>query len=364
MHDEASAVFSHIARNDHEQVIFCQDAASGLKAIIAIHDTTLGPALGGCRMYPYASEDEALHDVLRLSRGMTYKSAVAGLNLGGGKAVIIGNPKTDKKETLWRALGRFIAGLGGRYVTAEDSGSNLADMETVRLETRHVVGVSRALGGSGDPSPVTALGVFSGMRAAIEEGLGHNNFAGLKVAVQGCGAVGYHLVGHLVRAGAHVIATDKDQDVLARVAADFPVEVTAPEKILQTPCDVLAPCAMGGILNSQTIDQLRCRVVAGAANNQLGHEQEDGRRLAERGITYAPDFVINAGGIINVASELEGYYNPERALAQAQGIHSTLRTVFAHAKEHNILSFAAANELARKRLNAINSSRRIFRPAS
>ncbi len=362
MQDDVSSVFTHMAQNDHEQVVFCQDAGSGLRAIIAIHDTTLGPSLGGCRMFPYQSHGDALRDVLRLSRGMTYKAAVSGLNLGGGKAVIIGNPKSDKKETLWRAFGRFIAGMGGRYITAEDSGSNLQDMETVRLETRHVVGVSRALGGSGDPSPVTALGVFSGMRAAIEEGLGHNNFTGLRVAVQGCGAVGYHLVGHLVRAGAHVVVTDKDADTLSRVAADFPVEVTPPERLMETPCDVLAPCAMGGVLNADSIGRLRCRVVAGAANNQLAEEQADGQRLKERGITYAPDFVINAGGLINVASELKGY-NQERALAQAQNIYGTLAQVFAHAKANNLMSFAAANALAQNRLVALRQSRPIYRPA-
>lgn len=359
MHDDPSSVFTHMARFDHEQVVFCQDAHSGLQAIIAIHDTTLGPSLGGCRMYPYASHADALNDVLRLSRGMSYKAAVSGLNLGGGKAVIIGNPKTDKKEVLWRAFGRFIAGLGGRYITAEDSGSTLQDIETVRLETKHVVGVSRALGGSGDPSPVTALGVFAGMRAAIEEGLGHNNFTGLRVAVQGCGAVGYHLVGHLVRAGAHVVVTDKDKDTLSRVAADFPVEVAQPELLLETECDVLAPCALGGILNAQTIDRLRCRVIAGAANNQLGDEQADGQRLRARGITYAPDFVINAGGLINVASELEGY-NQDRALGQAQNIYGTLQRVFAHARTNDMMSFAAANALAQQRLASLRNRRPIY----
>jgi leucine dehydrogenase len=360
MHDDASSVFSQMAATDHEQVIFCRDGASGLSAIIAIHNTTLGPALGGCRMYPYASTQEALHDVLRLSRGMTYKAAVSGLNLGGGKCVVIGDPKKQKSEALWRSLGGFIAGLGGRYITAEDSGSNLNDIETIRHETRHVVGISAALGGSGDPSPVTALGVFSGMRAAIEEGLGHDRFAGLRVAVQGCGAVGYHLVGHLVQAGAHVIVTDKDAATLAKVAEDFPVEVVEPHAIYAVECDVFAPCAMGGILNANTIPQLRCRVIAGAANNQLAHEVEDGARLTAAAITYAPDFVINAGGLINAAGELEGY-NAERALAKAQGIHETLSKIFARAKALSIPTFAAANALAQDRIVTFSQSRRIFR---
>jgi leucine dehydrogenase len=363
MQDDAPSVFAQMASTDHEQVVHCQDSASGLSAIIAIHNTALGPALGGCRMYPYASHAEALKDVLRLSRGMTYKAAVSGLNLGGGKAVIVGDPKKHKSETLWRALGRFIDGLGGRYITAEDSGSSLEDMETIRQETRHVVGFSRALGGSGDPSPVTALGVFSGMRAAIEEGLGHDRFEGLRVAVQGTGNVGYHLIGHLVRAGAHVIVTDKDADALARVAKDFPVEVTLPDAIYSTDCDVFAPCAMGGSLNAHSIAALRCKVVAGAANNQLAVEAQDGQRLADRHIVYAPDYVINAGGLINVASELEGYH-PERALAQAKGIYTTLTRVFAHARERQMLSYAAANALAQDRLTALSQSRRIYRSAS
>lgn len=351
-----------MASHDHEQVVFCRDGQSGLQAIIAIHNTALGPALGGCRMYPYASVGAALHDVLRLSRGMTFKAAISGLNLGGGKAVILGDPKKHKSEIMWRTLGRFIAGLGGRYITAEDSGSNLADIEMIRQETRHVVGVSRALGGSGDPSPVTALGVFCGMRAAIEAGLGHSSFTGLRVAVQGCGNVGYHLIGHLVRAGAEVVVTDTDAPTLARVQADFPVQVVAPDAIYGVACDVFAPCAMGGILNAHTIAQLNCRVIAGAANNQLADEVQDGQRLAERKITYAPDFVVNAGGLINAAGELTGY-NQERALEQAQSIHATVQKVFARAQADGLHTFAAANVLAQERIAALSGGRHLFRPA-
>lgn len=362
MHEDASSVFSQMAAYDHEQVVFCRDGQSGLQAIIAIHNTALGPALGGCRMYPYASAGEALHDVLRLSRGMTFKAAVSGLNLGGGKAVILGDPKKHKSESLWRSLGRFIAGLGGRYITAEDSGSNLDDIEMIRQETRHVVGVSRALGGSGDPSPVTALGVFCGMRAAVEEALGHSTFTGLKVAVQGCGAVGYHLIGHLVRAGAQVVVADKDPQALARVAAEFPVETLAAEAIYTADCEVFAPCAMGGVLNAHSIAMLRARVIAGAANNQLAHEVEDGQRLADRGIIYAPDFVINAGGLINAAGELTGY-NQERALEQAQNIAATVQRVFRRARADDMPTFAAANVLAQERITALATGRRIYRPA-
>ena len=248
---------------------------------------------------------------------MTYKAGIAGLNLGGGKAVIIGDPKSDKSEMLWRAMGRFIAGLNGRYITAEDSGTTMADMEMMRMETNWVVGISRALGGSGDPSPVTALGVFSAMRAAVEKKLETSSFKDLTVALQGVGHVGYHLVGHLVDAGAKVVVADVDVDAVRKVIADYRVEAVAPEEIHAQECDIFAPCAMGGGLNEKTIPELQCTVVAGAANNQLREEKADGARLVERGILYTPDFVVNAGGLINVANELEGY-NQERALNQAR----------------------------------------------
>ncbi len=352
-------VFDELARRDHEQLVFCRDQASGLRAIIGIHNTSLGPALGGCRMYPYKSERDAIIDVLRLSRGMTYKAAVSGLNLGGGKAVVIGDPKKDKSELLWRALGRFIEGLGGRYITAEDAGTTMRDMEQIRMETSHVVGISRALGGSGDPSPVTALGVFSGMRAAVEERFGKSSLAGLKVAVQGVGHVGYYLVGHLVRAGAKVFIADVDTEAVRRTVADFRVEALAPADIYDVDCDIFAPCAMGGIVNESTIGRLKCSIIAGAANNQLGEEKSDGARLAQRDIVYAPDFVINAGGLINVSNELEGY-NQERALDQAEGIYDILRAVFVRSKEENIPTYRAANNLAMERIEAIGRIRRTY----
>lgn len=359
MQDNAFGVFDELAKRDHEQVVFCRDEASGLRAIIGIHNTTLGPALGGCRMYPYASERDALIDVLRLSRGMTYKAAVSGLNLGGGKAVVIGDPKKDKSELLWRALGRFIEGLGGRYITAEDAGTSMRDMEFMRMETTNVVGISRALGGSGDPSPVTALGVFSGMRAAVQEQFGKQSVAGLKVAVQGVGHVGYNLVGHLVRAGAKVFVADVDAEAVKRTVSDFRVEGVAPQDIYDVDCDIFAPCAMGGSLNEKTIERLKCAVVAGAANNQLGDEKTDGARLVERGVLYSPDFVINAGGLINVANELEGY-NQERALDQAEGIYDILKAVFACAKSDNIPTYRAANNLAMERIEALTKVRRTY----
>lgn len=360
MTDEISyEVFPELQRRDHEQVIFCRDEVSGLRAIIGIHNTVLGPALGGCRMYPYASEREALVDVLRLSRGMTYKAAVSGLNLGGGKCVVIGDPKKDKSELLWRALGRFIEGLSGRYITAEDAGTGLKDMEHIRMETSWVVGISRALGGSGDPSPVTALGVFSGLRAAIEEKFQRQSFDGLRVAVQGVGHVGSHLVGHLTRAGAKVVIADVDKEAVARVRDSYKVEAVDPDAIYDVECDIFAPCAMGGSINPSTIGRLKCSVVAGAANNQLADETRDGVALAERNILYAPDFVINAGGLINVANELEGY-NQERALNQAEGVYEIMRRVFERAKRDNIPTWRAANNLAMDRVEAVGRLRRTW----
>ena len=357
MQEDAYLVFEELAKRDHEQVVFCHDQVSGLRAIIGIHSTELGPALGGCRMYPYKSERDALIDVLRLSRGMTYKAAVSGLNLGGGKAVVIGDPKKHKTEVLWRALGRFIQGLSGRYITAEDAGTTMDDMEFIRMETSHVAGIARSLGGSGDPSPVTALGVFSGMRAAIEEKLHKTSFDGLRVAVQGCGHVGHHLVGHLVKAGARVMVCDVDAEALKNTTQEFHVETVSADSIYSVDCDIFAPCAMGGILNETTIPRLKCSIVAGAANNQLGDEKGDGGRLVDRGILYAPDFVVNAGGLINVANELEGY-NQERALGQATHIYNVLRAVFERAKSDNIPTYRAANNLAMARIEALSKVRR------
>ncbi len=354
--------FVELGKRDHEQLIVVRDEASGLRAFIGIHNTTLGPALGGCRMFPYASEKDALVDVLRLSRGMTYKAAVSGLNLGGGKCVVIGDPKTQKSELLWRALGRFIEGLGGRYITAEDAGTNMADMEHIRMETSWVMGISRSLGGSGDPSPVTARGVFSGLKAAVEKKHKTDNLKGMKVAVQGCGHVGRYLVGHLVRAGCSVFVADLDEMAVAGTIAEYPdgnIERVPPNEIYDVDCDIFAPCAMGGSLNADTIPRLKCSVVAGAANNQLGVEKEDGARLVERDILYAPDFVINAGGLINVANELEGY-NRERALNQADGIRDIMLRVFERAASDGVPTWRAANNLAIDRIEALGKVRRTW----
>ena len=349
MSESPSSLFAQLARGNHEQVHFCRDAESGLRAIVAVHSTALGPALGGCRMFPYQSEEQALNDVLRLSQGMTLKAAISGLNLGGGKAVIIGDPKRHKSAALWRAFGRFVDGLGGRYITAEDVGTSLQDMASVRGETRHVVGVPLEMGGSGDPSPVTALGVFSGMRAALQHAFGNDSFAGRRVAVQGCGHVGAPLIRLLVEAGASVSACDLDQEAVAALVAELGIQQVDSADIYQQPCDVFAPCAMGAALNPVTIPQLQCRVVAGAANNQLADEDADGDRLAQRGILFAPDYAINAGGLINVFQELGGY-NAERALAQTRQIFDVTRQILRYADEHRLLPAAASRAMAEQRV--------------
>lgn len=346
------SLFEQIAQDDFEQVVFNQDRSSGLKAIIAIHSTAIGPALGGTRFYPFESEEAALRDVLRLAKGMTYKSAAAGLDLGGGKAVIIGDPRRDKSEELFRAYGRFIEGLGGRYITAEDVGTAREDMDIVRRETRWVTGVSTVFGGSGDPSPVTAFGVFQGLRAVAMELWNTADLKGKRFAVQGVGKVGHSLVGRLVETGATVVIADVDVDNLARTVNDFRVETTDLELLYETDCDVFVPCALGGCLNDETIPMLRCAAVAGAANNQL-LSPEHGKLLDDAGILYAPDFIINAGGVINVADELRGY-DAARAIAQVEGIFHTVRKVFQIAKLEKITPAEAANRLAEERIRNVS----------
>ena len=353
------SVFDELG-GEYEQVVFFRDPPSGLRAIVAIHSTTLGPALGGTRFYPFASEQEALRDVLRLARGMTYKAAAAGLDLGGGKAVIIGDPKRIKTEELLRAYGRFVETLGGRYVTAEDIGTNRDDMAIIRRETRYVTGVAPELGGSGDPSPVTAYGVYLGMTACAEEAWQEHSLEGRKVAVQGVGKVGYHLVKHLVEAGARVVVSDVDVDAVGRAVRDFGVETAEPEKIHATECDIFAPCALGGIVRDDTIPELKCRVVAGSANNQL-ERPEHGEALQAAGILYAPDYVINAGGLINVADELQGY-NPDRAKARVESIYRTLREIFHMARDGHISTAAAADEFAERRTGRIGRIRLYWVP--
>ena len=354
------SVFEEMGRRDHEQLVFCHDEATGLKAIIAIHNTTLGPALGGCRMWQYDKEEDALRDVLRLSRGMTYKSAAAGLNLGGGKAVIIGDSKKMKSEALFRSYGRFVQSLAGRYITAEDVGTSVRDMEWVRNETDHVTGISRALGGSGDPSPFTALGVFMGMKASLKWQTGSESLAGKKVSVQGVGHVGYHLVRHIVEEGAQAIVCDIDQENLKKVTDSFQgVEVVAPDAIYDVDCDIFAPNALGAVINDETIPRLKCGIVAGSANNVLAVEEIHAPALKERGILYAPDYVINAGGLINVANELEGY-NRDRATNPVSCIYDIVMDIFRIAETEGITTQKAANTLAERRIVSMGRIKHTF----
>ena len=351
-------MFNTMERLDYEQLVFCQDKASGLKAIICIHDTTLGPALGGTRMWNYQTEEEAIQDVMRLARGMTYKNAAAGLNIGGGKTVILGDSRTEKSEELFRALGRFVQGLGGRYITAEDVGTNVQDMDWVRLETQFVTGVSSSYGSSGDPSPMTARGVWRGIKAAAYEVYGSANLSGKTIAVQGLGHVGRYLAQHLANEGARLIVTDLNSEAVRQVVNETGAMAVNPEEIYGVECDIYAPCALGAVINDLTISQLKCRIVAGAANNVLA-EEKHGVQLHELGILYAPDYVINAGGVINVADELEGY-NYERALKKVEGIYDNLTKVIAIAKRDHIPTYQAADRMAEERIEKIGRVRSTF----
>ncbi|UFJ43281.1 leucine dehydrogenase [Brevibacillus humidisoli] len=351
-------IFEYMQRYDYEQLLLCHDQSSGLRAIIAIHDTTLGPALGGTRMWTYNSEEEAVIDALRLARGMTYKAAAAGLNLGGGKAVIIGNPKTDKSEALFRAFGRYIQGLNGRYITAEDVGTTVADMDMIHEETDFVTGVSPAFGSSGNPSPVTAYGVYRGMKAAAKVAYGSDSLSDKVVAVQGVGNVAYNLCKHLHEEGAHLVVTDINEENVSRAVADFGAKAVGVQEIFSVECDIFSPCALGAVVNDDTIPLLKAKVIAGAANNQL-KEERHGDLIHEKGIIYAPDYVINAGGLINVADELQGY-NRERALKKVEGIYDNIMRLFEIAEREGIPSYQAADRMAEERIARIASSRSMF----
>ena len=347
------------AATGHEQVVFCQDRRSGLKAVIAIYSSALGPALGGTRFYPYATEAEAVADVLDLSRGMAYKNAMAGLDLGGGKAVIWGDPERDKSEALLRAYGRFVETLGGRYYTACDVGTYVPDMDLVGRETRYVTGRSVEYGGAGDSSILTAWGVFQGMRAAAEHAWGTPSLAGRRVGVAGLGKVGRYLVGHLLGDGASVVATDVSEKALEWARSNHPeVDLVEDVTALTTSdIDVYAPCALGGALNDTTVAQLRAKIVAGAANNQLAHPGVE-KLLAERGILYAPDYVINAGGVIQVADEIKGF-NFDRAKLQASGIFETTRRILRLADDEGVSPATAADRLAEQRMAEVGRLRTI-----
>ena len=354
-------LFEKMAAEGHEEVVFFRDKSGKLKSIVAFHDTTLGPALGGTRMYPYSSEEEAVLDALRLSKGMTYKSGAAGLHYGGAKGVIWGDPSKDKDETLFRAYGRFVQGLGGRFITGTDVGTYSTDFVHMLPETKYVVGLPPEYGGSGDTSVLTAYGVFLAIQACVEEAYGTKDLKGMRVAVQGCGKVGHKVAKHLVGVGASVIAADISREAAEKVASETGAAIVSPEEILYEECDVLSPNALGGILNENTIPRLRCKVIAGGANNQLA-SSEDGDRLMARGILYGPDYVVNAGGVIQVADELDGY-NYERCKAKVEAIPRLLKTVFSISKAQGISTEKAAARMVEKRILDVLLLKSVLAPA-
>ena len=345
-------IFGQITEMDHEQLVICHDQATGLKALIGVHNTVLGPALGGTRMWPYSSEEEAITDVLRLSRGMTFKNALAGLNLGGGKAVIIGDPKL-KNEAFLRRFGRFIESLGGRYVTAEDVNMKTSDMVHIAMETRYVTGLPQIKGGAGDPSPVTAFGVYMGMKAASKKAFGTDSLHGKKIGVQGVGQVGKYLINYLVKEGAELLITDIFEDKLKEIANATGATVVDANVIYDLPLDIYAPCALGSTINDQTIDRLKCKVIAGGANNQLKDEAKHGKMLIEKGITYAPDFLINAGGVINVGAEFYGNYEEKAVYAQTEKIYDTCLSILNKSEKENVPAQQVAIEAAKSRIESI-----------
>jgi len=345
-------VIGQMSLHNHEQILFCNDNSTGLKAIIAIHNTVLGPSLGGTRMWNYSNEMEALNDVMRLSRGMTYKSSVAGLNLGGGKAVIMGDAKKIKNEALLRRFGKFVNSLGGKYITAEDVAMTSRDMEIIKMETDYVSGLPENMGGSGDPSPVTAYGVYVSMKASAKEVWGSDSLNGKKILVQGIGHVGEVLVDYLVKEKALVYINDISEEKLKAVAASSKATVVSADKMFDLDIDIYAPCALGATINDDTLSRLKCKVICGAANNQLADETFHGEAVGKQGILYAPDYVVNAGGIINVYYELEGY-NRGRAMAHAEKIYETTFNLFQLAKQEGIPTYMAANRLGEKRIEAI-----------
>lgn len=359
MENISQTPFEMIDELEHEQVVYCSNKEAGLKAIIGIHNTALGPALGGTRMWHYANDKEALMDVLRLSRGMTYKAAVAGLNLGGGKAVIIGDSRMHKSEQLFRAFGRFVEGLSGRYITAEDVGTNVKDMEYIMMETRHVTGIPEEVGGSGDPSPVTAYGTYVGMKACAHDVYGSDSLEGKKVVVQGAGGnVGKHLCKFLHKEGAKIFVSDMYEEKLKPIVAECNATVVGMDEVYGIDADIFSPAALGAILNDETIPQLKVKIVAGAANNQLKNENVHGQMLKDKGILYAPDYAINSGGLINVYTELEGY-NRERAMKKASSIYDIVANIINISKAENIPPHVASAQIAMERINNVTNAKKI-----
>ena len=348
-------IFETLAQTGHEEVVFCHNKDAGLKAIIAIHNSVLGPALGGLRMWNYATEQDALNDVLRLSRGMTYKAAVSGLNLGGGKAVIIGDPAVDKSEALFRAFGRFVNSLNGRYITAEDVGIDVNDMEYVFKETPFVTGVHQVHGGSGDPSPFTAYGTLQGLMAALQAKFGNEEVGDYAYAVQGVGHVGMEFVKLLRERGAKVFVTDINKELVQRAVDDHGAEAVAPDQIYDVDAQVYSPCALGGTVNENTLPRLKCQVICGAANNQLAND-EIGDEVTRRGILYAPDYAVNAGGLMNVSLEIDGY-NRERAMRMLRTIYFNLGRIFEIAQRDGIPTYKAADRMAEERIASIGKLR-------
>lgn len=347
------SLFSRLSDMGHEQVVFCHDEDTGLKAIIGIHSTILGPALGGTRMWNYSSEEDALTDVLRLSRGMTFKAAITGLNIGGGKAVIIGDASKLKSEAFMRRFGKFVESLGGRYITAEDVNMKTQDMEYIHMETNHVTGLPESQGGGGDPSPVTAYGTYVGMKAMAKSVYGSDSLDKKIIAVQGVGQVGMYLVEYLTKEGAEVYISDISEEKLKDVSGRFGAKVIGNNQIFDLEMDIYAPCALGASLNDDTIPRLNCKIIAGAANNQLADEEKHGYMLMDREIAYAPDFVLNAGGLINVYHEFLGDYNKEQTYQQADKIYDSILTIAGESKEFDISPQEAAIKLAQARIDKI-----------
>jgi leucine dehydrogenase len=343
-------VFGQLSFDNHEQIVFCNDKDTGLKAIIGIHNTVMGPALGGTRMWNYANEWEALNDVLRLSRGMTFKSAITGLNLGGGKAVIIGDSKTDKTPEMITRFGEFVNSLSGKYITAEDVGTTTEDMDRIHEVTNFVTGISVEKGGSGNPSPVTAYGVYMGMKAAAKYQFGSDNLAGKKILVQGTGHVGETLIDYITKEGATVFVSDIHQDKMENMVAKYGAQIYTGADIYSADVDIYSPCALGATINDDTIYKIQAKVIAGAANNQLALEAKHGQILRERGITYAPDFLINAGGIINVYAEIVKYSKDE-AIRRTENIYNTTLEIFNFADSNNITTQQAAMQIAQNRID-------------
>lgn len=347
------SVLEQMQSMGHEQVVFCQDPHTGLNAIIAIHNTTLGPSLGGTRLWNYNSHEEALVDALRLSRGMTYKSAISGLNLGGGKAVLIGDASKLKNETFWRRYGKFVNSLNGKYITAEDVNTSSGDMEYIGMETKFVTGKPDYMGGSGDPSPLTAYGVYVGMKAAAKKAWGNDSLSGKRILVQGAGNVGQYLMGHLVEEGATLYISDINEAKIKQALHKYPkAEVIDSKNIFDKEIDIYAPCALGATVNTESISKMKCPVIAGAANNQLADENVHGPMLKEKGIIYVPDFLINAGGIINISIEIDGY-NRDRAYNTVGKIYNRTLELFDIVERDNVHAQLAAMRIAEKRIDDI-----------